>query len=135
MLTSSKSRGEPMPGPVRICLIDDDIFVRDALALGLGDAGFEVICAPGAAAGLDMLHREPVRAIITDMNMPGTNGAQFITQARALWPTIPIIAISGAAIIDGRNTADIADELGANATLMKPFRARQLADLINQILG
>ena len=118
----------------RICLIDDDILVRDAMALGLTDSGFDVITAPGAGAGIDIASRERIHAIITDMNMPGTNGAQFITQARALWPTIPIIAISGAAIIDGRNTADIADELGANATLMKPFRARQLADLINQIL-
>ena len=34
----------------RILLIDDDIFVRDAVALGLGDAGYEVVTAPGAAA-------------------------------------------------------------------------------------
>lgn len=123
-----------MPTRARLCLIDDDIFVRDAMALGLGDAGFDVITAPGAAAGFDIASREEVDAIITDMNMPGTGGAQFIPEARSRWPDIPIIAISGAAVIDGRNTADMARELGADATLIKPFRARELAALIDRVL-
>jgi DNA-binding response OmpR family regulator len=120
--------------PARICLIDDDIFVRDALALGLADAGFQVVAAPGAAAGFDIARRDPVQAIVTDMNMPGTGGAELIAEARALWPDMPIIAISGAAVIDGRNTADVAGELGANATLIKPFRARELAALLERLL-
>jgi DNA-binding response OmpR family regulator len=123
-----------MQARARICLVDDDIFVRDALALGLNDAGFQVVTAPGAAAGFDIVQREKIDAIITDMNMPGTGGAQFIAEARSRWPTLPIIAISGAATIDGRNTVDIASELGANATLMKPFRARQLAEVLSQLL-
>ena len=118
----------------RLCLIDDDMFVRDAMALGLGDAGFEVITAPGAAAGLDVLDREHIDVVITDMNMPSTGGAQFIPEARARWPQMPIVAISGAAVIDGRNTADIARALGADATLIKPFRARELATLIERVL-
>lgn len=123
-----------MTARARICLIDDDIFVRDAMALGLGDAGFDVITAPGAAAGFDIASREQIDAIITDMHMPGTGGAQFIPEARSRWPEIPIIAISGAAVIDGRNTSDVARELGADATLIKPFRARELAALINRVL-
>lgn len=123
-----------MPTRARICLIDDDIFVRDAMALGLGDAGFDVITAPGAAAGFDIASREAIDAIITDMNMPGTGGAQFIPEARSRWPDIPIIAISGAPVIDGRNTADVARDLGADATLIKPFRARELAALIDRVL-
>lgn len=118
----------------RLCLIDDDTFVRDAMGLGLGDAGFEVITAPGAAAGLDVLDREHIDVVITDMNMPGTGGAQFIPEARARWPQMPIVAISGAAVIDGRNTADVARALGADATLIKPFRARELAALIERVL-
>ncbi|MBX3431322.1 MAG: response regulator [Hyphomonadaceae bacterium] len=124
-----------MTSRARVCLIDDDIFVRDAMALGLTDAGLDVITAPGAAAGFDIASRELVHAIVTDMNMPGTGGAQFIPEARARWPDIPIVAISGAAVIDGRDTADIARELGADATLIKPFRARELAALIDHVIN
>jgi len=124
-----------MNSRVRICLIDDDIFVRDAMALGLGDAGFDVVTAPGAAAGFDIVSREDFQAVITDMNMPGAGGAQFISEARGRWPDMPIIAISGAATLSGRNTADVARELGADATLIKPFRARELAALIDRVLA
>jgi DNA-binding response OmpR family regulator len=119
----------------RVCLIDDDIFVRDALSLGLEDAGYQVLTAPGAAAGFDVIRRETLDAVITDMNMPGTGGDQLIKEVRAAWPELPIIAISGTGVIDGRNTADVARELGANATLIKPFRARALAAALEQVLG
>lgn len=119
----------------RICLIDDDLFVLDALALGLRDAGFEVVTAPGAAAGLDITDHGGVDVIVTDMNMPGTNGAQLISEAHARWPMLPIIAISGASIMNGRNVLDIANELGASTALVKPFRARALAQTIERVLS
>lgn len=119
----------------RICLIDDDIFVRDAMALGLTDAGFEVVTAPGAAAGFDVAAREFVHAIVTDMNMPGAGGADLIAEARTRWPDIAIVAISGAASIDGRSTAELAREQGADAALIKPFRARELAAVVDSALA
>lgn len=124
-----------MPTRGRVCLVDDDIFVRDALALGLSDAGFDVLTAPGAAAGFDIAQREKIDAIVTDMNMPGTGGAQFISEARVHWPDLPIVAISGDGVIGGRDTALVAAELGANETLIKPFRAKQLADVLDRVLG
>ena len=65
-------------------------------------------------------------------NMPGTGGAQLIAEARTQWPAMPIVAISGAAVIDGRPVADVARELGADEALVKPFRARQLAEAIER---
>lgn len=121
-----------MNAPVRICLIDDDVLVRDALSLGLRDAGYDVVTAPGAAAGLDISQRAGVDAIVTDMNMPGAGGAQLIAEARAQWPAMAIVAISGAAVIDGRTVADVARELGADEALVKPFRARHLAEAIER---
>lgn len=119
----------------RICLIDDDGFVRDALALGLTDAGYDVITAPGAAAGFDVANREYVHAIVTDMNMPGTDGAQLISQARAAWPKIPIVAISGSSVVGERSLMDVARDRGADAALAKPFTIRELTALLNPLLA
>ena len=117
-----------------ICLIDDDIFVRDAIALGLGDAGFRVSTAPGAAAGLDLVKREGADAIVTDMSMPGTDGAQLMTQVRLLFPGMPVVAISGSSSIGGRDALVVAHERGANAVMTKPFRASALAIVLNELL-
>lgn len=119
----------------RVCLVDDDILVRDALALGLQDAGYEVLTAPGAAAGLDLIRRQPFDALITDINMPGTDGVQLISQARAAFPELPIIAISGATEVEGRTLGEAAAYLGASASLVKPFRARQLAEVLDRLLA
>lgn len=119
----------------RICLIDDDDFVRDALSLGLRDAGFDVVTAPGAATGYDVVAQDAIDAVVTDINMPGTDGAQLIAQLRARWPELPIIAISGAAVNNGTSVHDIARERGADAALIKPFRARELAAALTRIMA
>lgn len=119
---------------LRVCLIDDDIFVRDALALGLGDAGYDVVVAPGAAAGLDILTRQQIDAVVTDLNMPGTHGAVLIAEARTRFPNLPIIAMSGSSTSGGRDLVDVANENGADAAIIKPFRAKQLAELLERIL-
>lgn len=119
----------------RICLIDDEVFVRDALALGLRDHGFTVKVAPGAAAGLDLVEREGIDAIVTDMRMPGTSGAELIGEVRTRWPSMPIVAISGASNINGVSVGDAARSLGANALLSKPFRIAELVAVLDGLLG
>jgi DNA-binding response OmpR family regulator len=119
----------------RICVIDDEIVVLNATALGLRDAGYEVLTAPGAAAGLDIIERNAIDVIITDMNMPGTSGAQLISEARAKWPGMPIIAISGSHTAEGQSMLDHARALGADALLPKPFRATALKDVVDRVLA
>jgi CheY-like chemotaxis protein len=54
---------------------------------------------------------------------------------RARWPHLPIIAISGASLIEGRPLAELARERGADASLAKPFRARELAALLERVIA
>jgi DNA-binding response OmpR family regulator len=118
----------------RVCLIDDDIYVRDAMAMGLGDAGFDVMSAPGVAAGLDLVSREGADAIVTDMHMPGTDGAQLIAEARQRWPQMPIVCISGSISFGDEDINDVARRYGVDAFLVKPFRAAELAATLNRLL-
>ncbi|HVV33610.1 MAG TPA: response regulator [Vitreimonas sp.] len=119
----------------RICLIDDDTFARNALTLALEDAGYQVVSAPGAAAGFDAVRRNGADAIVTDMNMPGTDGAELITQARAAWPKMPIVAISGSSVVGERALTDVAKDRGANAALAKPFPVRDLTAVLEKLLN
>jgi CheY-like chemotaxis protein len=124
-----------MSKAARICVIDDEVVVLDATASGLREAGYDVLTAPGAAAGLDMIDRAEIDAIVTDMNMPGTSGAQLIAEARARWPNLPIIAISGSHTAEGESMLDSARALGADALVPKPFRAAVLRDVLASVLA
>jgi CheY-like chemotaxis protein len=131
----SRLKDLAMSERARICLVDDDIFVRDAIALGLRDLGYTVKVAPGAMAGLDLIQHNEIDALVTDLRMPGASGAQLIAEARARWPTMPIIAISGASHVEGLSVIDAARALGANALLTKPFRASELATALDKLLA
>ncbi|MFZ2031592.1 MAG: response regulator [Vitreimonas sp.] len=115
-------------------MIDDDVFVLEALALGLRDCGYEVRTATGAAAGLDLILRGGVDAVVTDLNMPGAGGAQLIAEVRARWLHLPIIAISGAHDSACSDLADAAHVLGADTMLIKPFRARELDEALQHAM-
>lgn len=111
---------------LRICVIDDDVILLKALATGLREAGCLVRTAPGAAAGLDLVERDGADVIVTDMNMPGTSGAELIAEARARWPTMPIIAMTGLGTIDGVSALEVAQMRGASTLLHKPLRVANL---------
>jgi DNA-binding NtrC family response regulator len=124
-----------MSKSARICVIDDEVILLRATAVCLREAGYEVVTAPGAAAGLDAIDRTSVDAIVTDMNMPGTSGAQLIAEVRTKWPDMPIIAMSGSHAVDGTSVLAAAHALGATALLPKPFRASDLGDMLNRVLA
>ena len=118
----------------RICLVDDDERVRDALSLGLGDAGFEVVAAEGGQEALDLLERESFSALVTDMKMPGFDGGKLITALRARHPDLPIIAVTGGGEIAGRDVAALAQASGANACLVKPFRTADIVAALERLI-
>jgi len=119
----------------RICLIDDDPMVCDALALGLGDGGFEAVVIADARDALGRIEQERFDAVVTDINMPGFSGADLIAAVRAKRGDLPIVAISGGGTIAGRDIGDVARERGASACLVKPFRARDLIAALKPLIA
>jgi CheY-like chemotaxis protein len=105
---------------LKICLIDDDPLVRGALALGLEDGGYQVFAAETGQAGLALIERERLDVVMTDLRMPGMDGAALIGLIRTRHPDLPIIAMSGQA------EAEQDDLCGADAFLRKPFKIRDV---------
>jgi two-component system chemotaxis response regulator CheY len=67
----------------RVLTIDDSKTMRDMLMLTLSNNGFEVLQAVDGLDGLDVLGREMVDVVITDINMPGADGFEVIRRRTA----------------------------------------------------
>src|SRR5258706_13376323 len=80
---------------IDILVVDDDALMRGLLAEWLSEAGYRVRQAGTGTAALQMLRSRPAGVLITDMDMPGRDGAQTLGEARRMLPELAGIAGSG----------------------------------------
>jgi len=88
-----------MSAPVkhRILVVDDDESVRDVFIVMLREKGYEVATAENGFDALLKLKDVVIpEVIISDLNMPKMSGFEFLSVVRRRFPTISVIASSGA---------------------------------------
>ena len=84
----------------RVLCVDDEPRVLEGLALNLR-RHFQVITAAGAAEGVEAVTRGgPFAVVVSDMRMPGMDGATFLSRVRQLAPDTVRILLTGQADLD-----------------------------------
>lgn len=80
-----------------ILVVEDEVIIRMGAVQMLEEAGFTVVEAHNARDAVGILeNRNDVRAIFTDINMPGTmDGLRLARMVRDRWPPIYLIVTSG----------------------------------------
>jgi len=124
-----------MTTPSAILLIEDDAIMREALADWLDAAGYDVRKAANGSAGLAAVELAAPALVITDIYMPGTNGATVIAELKRNYPAMPIIAISGRFNSGHALDAHAAILLGAARALAKPFKRSALLQAVADLLA
>jgi len=104
--------------PPRILVVDDERSMRELLAIVLRREGYEVLLAENGRAAVDLLEREPVDLLISDIKMPDLSGVDVLRAAKKVDQDILGIMITAFASTD---TAVEAMRLGACDYLSKPF--------------
>jgi signal transduction histidine kinase/CheY-like chemotaxis protein len=129
------------PGEVRdstsrhILLVDDEVMVRETLAMSLEDAGYAVMVASDGAEALDLLRSTAVvDVLVTDLSMPGLDGLAVIRQAQHQRAGLPAVLLTGYAG-HGAELAVGGLVSGAFSLVRKPVTAAQLADRIEALLA
>ena len=84
-----------IPGPFKILLVDDDPATRILVTRILRQPDYAFTEADHAIQALDLLEKSSFDLIITDLRMPDLDGIAFAVRARARWPHIPIVLMSG----------------------------------------
>src|SRR2546423_7811219 len=104
--------------PPRILVVDDERSMRELLAIVLRREGYEVLLAEKGGSAIDLLEREPVDLLISDIKMPDLTGVDVLRAAKRIDPDILGIMITAFASTE---TAVEAMRLGACDYLSKPF--------------
>jgi len=115
-----------------ILIIDDEPNIIQSLQGILIDEGFSVITADGGLKALDIIKETIPDLIILDIWMPDIDGIETLTRIRELYPTVPVIMISGHGTIE---TAVKATKLGAYDFIEKPLSLDKVLLAANNALN
>jgi len=96
--------------------------------------GIELLTAPTAEAGIELVHEHLPAAVIMDVNLPGMNGIEATRRLRASPRTcdIPVIGLSAAAMLRDRR---LAEDAGFFRYLTKPFDVGDMLDALEAVLA
>lgn len=120
-------------GTTRLLLVDDDEFVRGALTRALNQTGaFSVVPAKNGEQALELLAREQIDAVLTDLQMPTMDGLTLLGHLFERGIRLPVAVMTGKPI-----AADLArrlHEYGIAASFVKPVDVGTLADALQRSL-
>jgi PAS domain S-box-containing protein len=133
-LNAANAGGDGKPGGTILLVEDDDMF-RGLLRQVLEANGYKVLAAEHPAAALEIAatHGKSVHLLLSDMVMPGGNGADLAVTLAGLHPNMKAVLMSG--YTDDALASREADLTIADAFLEKPFATQDLLRLIRGLLS
>ncbi|MGE0814688.1 MAG: PAS domain S-box protein [Vicinamibacterales bacterium] len=122
------------PGRGRVLVVDDDADIRSVIGRALGHAGYDVIAAGNGLEALEVLTAQAGRVdlVLTDVMMPGMDGADLAARVKDEFPSVRMLFTSGYAesVLAKRGVF-----AGGIEFLAKPYTLRALTEKVRGVLG
>ena len=114
----------------RILVVDDEENARVGLSKLLEREGYEVESVANGYVALNVLNRQDVNVIVTDINMPEMNGISFLKELNKSYPKSNVIMITA---YGGVESYIEAMNLGAFEYLNKPVKIDELKLILQKM--
>lgn len=115
-----------------LLFVDDEPGILSALRRLFRPQGYRIFIAEGGAAGLEILEKETVDLIISDMRMPEMDGATFLKKVRERWPKIMRILLTGYA--DITSTVSAINEGEIYRYIAKPWDDNEILGVVREAI-
>jgi DNA-binding NtrC family response regulator len=112
-----------------VLLVDDEESIRESIGKILTLKGFNVIQAENGIDAFDIIKKQEISFVISDVRMPKCDGATLLTLIKEYNSKIPVVIITGFSDI---STDDLLKK-GASSVLLKPFRIKTLFEVIEKL--
>jgi CheY-like chemotaxis protein len=123
----------PGKGQPTILVIENEVSNRILIERVLSTRGYYCLTASNGREALEILDRERVDLILTDLSMPVLDGYRTtqLIRVRPELANVPIVAVTAYALNDENEAAM---QIGCNEYLTKPFKPRQLLEVVDRLL-
>lgn len=115
-----------------ILVVDDDEMLRGAIVFDLQRKGFTVLSADNGVTALELVKKNKIHLVLSDIRMPGESGVALLEKIRVHDPKIPVVLLmTGYADV----SAEDCKKKGAKDVISKPFERNFLMESILKSLG
>jgi len=118
----------------QILLVDDDELVLNAWKYTLESEGHEVKTALSGAKALESLSKGTPDIIFTDLVMPEMNGVELCSKAKAVYPGVEVVLISGHPGEIEKLQMAFLNAGGKDLFLRKPLLQEEIRDAVKTIM-
>jgi two-component system, chemotaxis family, sensor histidine kinase and response regulator PixL len=116
-----------------LLVVDDAISLRQTLSLTLQKSGYQVLQAQNGVEALEQLQLHPeIQVVVSDLEMPHMNGFELLSHVRQnpSFVEMPVVILTSRSAEKHRL---LAQSLGANAYLTKPYLEDNLLSIIQDL--
>lgn len=112
----------------KVLVVDDEDTIRETLALGLSDFGWEVTMCSDCSSALK--HNSPFDVYLLDLSLPGEDGFQLAASLRKKFGKVPIVLLTGYLTA---SLEEKARKCNISAIVRKPFKFEELDKLLSEV--
>jgi DNA-binding response OmpR family regulator len=117
-------------GKFRILVVDDEENMLQMLKTFFTEKEYTCFTASNGLAALELLDKEQVDVVITDMKMPGMDGLELLKKIKEKYDRISAVIMTG---FSEEYTTTEALNMGADGYITKPFRNKELLLILKRI--
>ena len=115
---------------IGVLIVDDQEMVRALCQRVIDSLGFKSYLAASGKEALEILDRQAVDIVISDLKMPAMSGIELLEKVKALNPRVEVIIMTGYGSVP---SAVQAMKLGASDYIVKPFSPDEMKLLIERL--
>lgn len=107
----------------KVMICDDEEGIRESLKLIL-EKDYDLVFSTNGQECIEKLRKEKdVRLVLIDIKMPRQNGIEVTREIKSLYPSLPIMIVTG---YKSAEIAQEATEAGACDYIVKPFESKDI---------
>jgi len=112
-------------------IVDDDEVIRSLLHSTLPDEGYDLLEAENGEQALEIADAREPALVLLDWRMPGSSGEEVLSALKQQYPDVAVIVLTAD---PEEKVRTLAESLGADVFMAKPFSPLQLLGCVERLL-